>query len=162
MRSLYALGDRPWPQIGESASLHAVEIAAETGLLPRPNEAVVREWFLPGTEPVDYASTLYIDGVLQLPPDYAAWCAGPQNRLGASTRTNALRILFPKDGATFCYNAAMPKSQQMLLLQSSWPDCEWFLNGQRLERPLIPLERGTWTISAQARGQAAVSNYVVE
>jgi penicillin-binding protein 1C len=162
MRSLYALGDRPWPQIGESASLHAVEIAAETGLLPRPNEAVVREWFLPGTEPVDYASTLYIDGVLQLPPDYAAWCAGPQNRLGASTRTNALRILFPKDGATFCYNAAMPKSQQMLLLQSSWPDCEWFLNGQRLERPLIPLERGTWTVSAQARGQVAVSNYVVE
>jgi hypothetical protein len=50
----------------------------------------------------------------------------------------------------------------MLLLQSSWPDCEWFLNGQRLERPLIPLERGMWTISAQLGGQTAVSNYVVE
>ena len=162
MRSLYASGDRPWPALKESASLHAVEIAAETGLLPRPNEPVIREWFLPGTEPVDHASALYMDGVLQLPPEYAAWCAGPQNRLGATVHTKPLRIIFPKDGATFCYNAAMPKSQQMIPLQSSWPDCEWFLNGQRLDRPLIPLERGTWTVSAQAGGQAAISNYVVE
>jgi penicillin-binding protein 1C len=162
MRSLYAAGDRPWPELEKSASLRAVEIAAETGLLPRPNEPVVREWFLPGTEPVDYASALYVDGVLQLPPEYVAWCAGPQNRLGATVRTKALRILFPRNGATFCYNPAMSKAQQMLPLQSSWPECEWSLNGRRLERPLIPLERGTWTITAQAGGQTAVSSYVVE
>jgi len=162
MRSLYAAGDRPWPQLEESTSLHAVEIAAETGLLPRPNEAVIREWFLPGTEPVDQASALYVDGVLQLPPEYVAWCAGPQNRLGATAHTKALKILFPKDGATFSYNPAMSKAQQMLPLQSSWPECEWFLNGKKIERPLIPLERGTWSISAQAGGQTAVANYVVE
>ena len=162
MKSLYAAGDRPWPQLEESASLRAVEIAAETGLLPRPNEPVVREWFLPGTEPVDHASELYVDGILQLPPRYSAWCAGPQNRLGATVRSKALKILFPKDGATYCYNPAMSKAQQMLPLQSSLPRCEWSLNGLRLERPLIHLERGTWTLSAQAGGQTAVSNYVVE
>ena len=77
-------------------------------------------------------------------------------------RAMPLRILFPKNNATFCYNAAMSKSQQMLPLRSSWPGCEWFLNGQRLERPLIPLERGKWTISAKGGGQTAVANYVVE
>jgi penicillin-binding protein 1C len=162
MRSLYAAGDRPWPQLAENASLRAVEIAAETGLLPRPNEPVVREWFLPGTEPVGHASALYVGGILQLPPEYVAWCAGPQNRLGATVHSKALNILFPKDGATFCYNPAMSKAQQMLPLRSSWPGCEWFLNGRRLDRPLIPLERGTWTITAQAKGLTAVSSYVVE
>ena len=77
-------------------------------------------------------------------------------------RAMPLRILFPKNNATFCYNAVMSKSQQMLPLQSSWPDCEWFLNGRRLEQKLIPLERGTWTITAKAGGQTAVANYVVE
>jgi penicillin-binding protein 1C len=162
MRALYAAGDRPWPHLEESVTLHAVEIAAETGLLPRPKEPIVREWFLPGTEPAEHASSLYVDGVLQLPATYLAWCAGPQNRLGARVRTMPLRILFPRDGATFCYNPAMPKSQQMLPLQASWPECEWFLNGRRLERPLIPLERGNWMISARASGRIAVSNYVVE
>jgi penicillin-binding protein 1C len=162
MRSLYAAGDRPWPQLEEGGSLRAVEIAAETGLLPRLNEPVLREWFLAGTEPVDNASTLYADGVLRLPPEYAAWCAGPQNRLGATVRSETLTIFFPRDGATFSYNPAMSKAQQMLPLQSSWPGCEWFLNGRKLDRPLIPLERGTWTISAQAGGQTVVSNYTVE
>ncbi|MGA7391271.1 MAG: transglycosylase domain-containing protein [Terrimicrobiaceae bacterium] len=162
MRSLYAAGDRPWPQLEEGATLHAVEIAAETGMLPRTGEPIVREWFLPQTEPMESASTVYVNGVLQLPAEYLAWCAGPQNRLGATVRTMPLRILFPKDGATFCYNAAMSKSQQMLPLQSSWPECQWFLNGRRLEQTLIPLERGTWTITAKAGGQTAVANYVVE
>jgi penicillin-binding protein 1C len=162
MRSLYASGDQPVEQPEQSGGLRAVEIAAETGLLPLADEPTIREWFLPGTEPVENASALYVDGVLSLPANYALWCAGSQNRLGATVRSTRLEILFPKDGATFCYNPAMPKSQQMLPLQSSWRECEWFLNGRRLERSLIPLERGTWTISARAGGQAAVSNYVVE
>jgi penicillin-binding protein 1C len=162
MTSLYAAGDRPWPHLKASASLRAVEIAAETGLLPRLNEPVLREWFLPGTEPVEHASACYVNGVLRLPPEYYAWCAGPQNTLGATARTNMLKILFPKDGATFTFNPALSKSQQMLPLQSSWPQCEWFLNGKKVERPFIPLERGTWTVSARAQGQVAVSNYVVE
>ena len=83
MMSLYAAGDQPWPNLEESASLHAKDIAAETGLLPRPNEPIVREWFLPGTEPVAQASQWYVDGVLRLPAEYHAWSAGPQNALGA-------------------------------------------------------------------------------
>ena len=162
MGSLYAAGDRPWPQLKEGGSLRAVEIAAETGLLPRLNEPVLREWFLAGTEPVGRASAMYANGVLQLPPEYAAWCAGPQNRLGATVRSETLKIFFPRDGATFSYNPAMSKTQQMLPLQSSWPGCEWFLNGRKLDRPLIPLERGTWTVSAQAGGQTVTSNYFVE
>ena len=162
MRSLYASGDRPVPQLEQNDNLRAVDVAVETGLLPRPDEPTVREWFLSGTEPVEDASALYVDGVLNLPAEYALWCAGSQNRLGARVRSALLEILFPKDGATFCYNPAMPRSQQMLPLQSSWRECEWFLNGRRLERPLVPLDRGAWTISARAGGQVAVSNYVVE
>ncbi|HEY5953259.1 MAG TPA: transglycosylase domain-containing protein [Terrimicrobiaceae bacterium] len=162
MASLYANGDRPWPELQESATLHAVDVAAETGLLPRLNEPVVREWFLPGTEPVEHASAWYVDGVLQLPAEYHAWCAGPHSAPGATAAKRALKILFPKDGATFSLNPALSKAQQMLPLQSSLPECEWFLNGEKIHRPLIPLERGKWTISAHAQGQVAGSNSVVE
>jgi hypothetical protein len=98
-----------------------------------------------------------VDGILHLPSEYSAWCAGPHNALGAAAQTETLKILFPKDGATFSYNPAMSKAQQMLPLQSSWPQCDWFLNGKTVERPLVPLERGTWTISAHARGEVAVA-----
>ena len=162
MMSLYADGDQPWPNLQESTSLHAKDIAAETGLLPRSGEPTVREWFLPGTEPMAQASELYVDGVLRLPQEYYAWYAGPQNALQAAGQPARLKILFPKDGATFSYNPAMSKAQQMLPLQSSWPECEWFLNGKKIEQPIVPLERGAWTISAKAGGQVAVANYVVE
>jgi penicillin-binding protein 1C len=162
MMSLYAAGDQPWPNLQESTSLHAKDIAAETGLLPRSGEPAVREWFLPGTEPVAPASELYVEGALRLPPECHAWYAGPQNTVRAAGQPVPLKILFPKDGATFSYNSAMSKAQQMLPLQSSWPECEWFLNGKKIEQPIVPLERGAWTVSAKARGQVAVANYVVE
>jgi penicillin-binding protein 1C len=162
MTSLYAAGDQPWPNLEESSSLHARDIAAETGLLPRPNEPTIREWFLPGTEPVAQASQLYVDGVLRLPPEYDAWCPGPQNAVEPPVPPDALKILFPKDGATFAYNPAMSAAQQMLPLKSSWPECEWFVNGKKIEQPMVPLERGAWTVSAKARGQVAVANYLVE
>ena len=162
MKSLYAAGDRAWPEISETPILHSVDVAAETGLLTRPGEPVVREWFLRGTEPVENAAALYVGGLLQLPPEYLAWCAGPHNGRGAAVRNKPLSILFPKDGATFSYDPRISKSQQMLPLQSSWPECEWFLNGRRLESPLVPLERGAWSISARAGGQTTFSNYVVE
>ena len=130
--------------------------------MPSPNEPVVREWFLPGTEPLLQASEGYVDGAVRLPPEYQAGWPGPQNKLAAAVQPDTLKILFPKDGATFSYNPAMSKAQQMLPLQSSWPGCEWFLNGKKIEHPMIPLERGAWTVSAKARGQVAVANYVVE
>jgi hypothetical protein len=103
-----------------------------------------------------------VDGVLRLPPEYHAWSAGPGNALGAAAEKNSLKILFPKDGSTFSFNPAMSEAQQMLPLQSSLPQCEWFLNGEKVLRPLIPLERGRWTVTARAQGEAAVSHYVVE
>ena len=162
MMSLYAAGDRPWPKLEGSVSLHAKEIAAETGLVPLPSEPTVREWFLPGTEPVAPASELYTDGTLPLPPEYLPRGGGPENARGAPVQSKVLEILFPKDGATFAFNSAISKAQQMLPLQSSWSECEWFLNGKRIEHPLVPLERGTWTISAHAGGQVAMATFVVE
>jgi penicillin-binding protein 1C len=162
MMSLYAAGDRPWPSLEESASLHAREIAVETGLLPSPKDPVVREWFLPGTEPLVQASEVYVDGVVRLPPECHAWSPGSHGKLAAAVQPDTLKILFPKDGATFSYNPAMSKTQQMLPLQSSSPECEWFLNGKKIEQPIIPLERGAWTVSAKARAEVAVANYVVE
>jgi penicillin-binding protein 1C len=162
MMSLYAVGDRPWPQLEESRSLHALNVAAETGLLPRPNEPIVREWFLSGTVPLQHASVLYTDGAVSLPAEYHAWCTEPHNALRATAEKHALKILFPKDGATFTVNPAMSEAQQMLPLQSSLPQCEWFLNGEKIIRPLIPLERGRWTLTARAQGEVAVSHYVVE
>ena len=29
----------------------------------------------------------------------------------------------------------------MLPLQSSLPECEWFLNGKKIEQPIVPLAR---------------------
>jgi Penicillin-Binding Protein C-terminus Family len=105
---------------------------------------------------------LYMDGALSLSAEYHAWCAGPHNALRATAEKHALKILFPKDGATFTLNPAMSEAQQMLPLQSSLPQCEWFLNGEKILRPLIPLERGRWTVTARAQGEVAVSHYVVE
>ena len=86
MMSLYAAGDRPWPNLEESASLRAREIGAETGLLPSPNEPVVREWFLPGTEPLVQASEVSVDGAVRLPPEYHAGWPGPQDKLAAAVQ----------------------------------------------------------------------------
>jgi hypothetical protein len=105
---------------------------------------------------------VYVDGVVRLPPECHAWSPGSQGKLAAAVQPDTLKILFPKDGATFSYNPAMSKTQQMLPLQSSSPECEWFLNGKKIEQPIIPLERGAWTVSAKARAEVAVANYVVE
>jgi hypothetical protein len=59
-------------------------------------------------------------------------------------------------------NETMSASQQTLALQGSSPDCEWFLNGEKLPEPLVPLQRGKWSLSAKAGGESAVANFVVE
>lgn len=162
MRRLYAQGDAPVPLLQESETLRPRQVAAETGLLPRDGEPTVEEWFLPGTEPVENAATLYADGLLQLPPEYTHWCASPQNHLGARVRSGGLKILFPREGATFVLSESLSASQQTLTLQGSRPDCEWFLNGTRLDTRHLPLQRGQWSLSAKAHGETAVANFVVE
>ncbi len=162
METLYAMGDEPLGVPLESDKLKALEVAAETGLLPRDGETKLREWFLAGTEPKESAASRYADGVLQLPPEYAGWCASPQNRLGAMVASKDLRILFPKDGATFAINDALPAGQQVLPLKSSRPGCVWYLNGEKLAEPMVPLKRGEWSVSAQVGGETATAHYVVQ
>ncbi len=162
MRHLYTLGDEPVPGLQESETLRSVQVAAETGLLPREGEPTVGEWFLAGTEPTEKAATWYADGILQLPSEYTHWCTSPQNHLGARVREGGLKILFPREGSTFVFNETLTFSQQTLALQGSSPHCEWFLNGTRLEKPLLPLQRGTWSLSAKAGGETAAATFVVE
>jgi len=162
MKNLYAQGDTPIPLPVESPALQKLEVAAETGLLPRVGERTVSEWFLTGTAPQIPAADSYVDGILQLPPEYAAWCASSQNRLRAEVRADKLAVLFPKEGAVFSRNPYLPAAQQMLPLKSSHSGGEWFLNGKKLRDPLIPLEPGEWTISVRSAGEEAVSRFSVE
>ncbi len=162
MRHLYAQGDATVPELKESERLKTVNVAAETGLLPRMNEKTVREWFLAGTAPTDEADTWYADGVLQLPEEYAGWCASPQNRLGAKVREGRLEILFPREGAVFVKNPNLPPSQQMLPVKGSRDGCEWFLNGRRLKSTLIPLEKGDWVLTARGGGEEVQARYSVQ
>ncbi len=164
MRHLLKHGDSPLPPA--SGQLAARDVAAETGLLPRAGEAVVHELFLPGTEPTLDAGSMYVavDGrdLLELPPDYAAWCGSPENRLGAVARRDSFAIVFPKNGAVFEWNAHLPAGQQTLTPLSTAPDCEWFLNGQPLAGTTIPVTRGQWTLTARLNGEERTAQFTVE
>ena len=162
MNALYAAGDKPVPEIEESIALRRVEVALETGLLPREGEPAAAEWFLAGTEPTENAAAMYSAGVLQLPRTYTEWCMGLHNHLGAAVQAGPLEILFPRDGAIFLFNAALGTSRQMLPLQGSAGDCEWFLNGRKLSEPLVPLQRGTWEVTARRGTETAVARFLVE
>jgi hypothetical protein len=115
---------------------------------------VLQEWFLAGTAPVISAATMYEmhrgHQVLSLPADYAAWCAGPQNRAGAVAKADGFRIVFPKDGAAFVFNPNLPASQQVLVPRSTDPSCEWFANGKKIGSGQFLLQPGTWTLTARS------------
>ncbi len=164
MRYLLAHGDTPLPT--PSGKIAALDVAAETGLLPRAGEPVVHEWFLPGTEPKLDAVSMYspINGrdTLVLPPEYAVWCNSPENRLAAIARSDKFDIVFPRDGAVFTWNAHLPVGQQTLTPLSTTPLCEWFLNGQRLANPAIPIAHGTFTLTARSAGEERTSHFTVE
>ncbi|MEO8204663.1 MAG: transglycosylase domain-containing protein [Chthoniobacterales bacterium] len=164
MRYLLAHGDHPLPAPEVSEKLRSLEIAAETGLLPRPGEPVVKEWFLAGTEPSRHAEEMYekIEGrdTLLLPKEYAGWCASAQNRLAAIVRNETLEIIFPKDGASFDLNAHLPKNQQMIHLKASQPGCRWMVNGKEVEE-LLPLQAGEWSVTAIKGDATARAKFTV-
>jgi penicillin-binding protein 1C len=166
MRYLLSRGDHPLPEPVPSKNLVPLEVAAETGLLPRPGEQTVHEWFLAGTEPTKNASSMYamVDGreTLVLPPEYAQWCDSPENRLGAAARSPDFHIVFPKDGSVFVWNAHLPADQQMLTPLSTSPACEWLLNGHPINGASFPLERGTWTLTARSDGEERTARFTVE
>lgn len=151
---LLAKGDSQVPPPDESIGLENRGVARESGLLPRPGEPALQEWFLPGSAPTAEAAGMYQAQedreVLVLPPEYAGWCAGPQNRLGAVTRSGEFQILFPKDGAVFVFNQNLPQSQQILVPRSTDPACEWFANGEKIDPVRFPLRPGNWTLTAKS------------
>ncbi|MFA7232711.1 MAG: transglycosylase domain-containing protein [Terrimicrobiaceae bacterium] len=151
---LLAKGDSPLPPPDESMGLEKREIARETGLLPRTGEPAMGEWFLPGTGPSVSAATMYESrggqGVLSLPAEYAGWCAGSQNRMGAVARSDGFQILFPKNGAVFVFNPHLPRNQQVLVPKSTDPSCEWFANGKKIEPGRFLLRPGNWTLTAKS------------
>ena len=164
--SLLAKGDSPVPEPKESADLERHDIARETGLVPRPDEPSLSEWFLAGTAPTDSSATLYErrneKEVLLLPAEYAAWCAGSQNRLGAIAETGDFRILFPRDGAVFLYNPHLPANQQILVPMSTDPACEWFANGEKIEPGHFLLRPGDWTLTAKSGAKECRARIRVE
>ncbi|MFZ4774665.1 MAG: transglycosylase domain-containing protein [Terrimicrobiaceae bacterium] len=163
---LLSKGDSPIPPPEESAGLIKTAVAKETGLIPRTGEPALMEWFLPGSVPEIPASTMYENinkhEVLILPPDYAGWCAGPHNRLGAVSRTERFQILFPKDGAVFALNPNLPASQQVLTPRSTDPACEWFANGKKIEAGHFQLQQGVWTVTAKYGSQESSARIRVE
>lgn len=165
-RFLLARGDSPVPVLHEDGEMESALVAKETGLLPRPGEPAVREWFLRGTVPVESAATMYrsIGGkeTLVLPASFAGWCAGPQNRIGAVAGPDGFEIIFPKDGAVFSLNPALPRGQQTIIPQSTDPACEWFANGKKLEHAKLLLKPGEFTLSARSRGQERTTTFRVE
>ncbi|MEI6032803.1 MAG: transglycosylase domain-containing protein [Verrucomicrobiae bacterium] len=163
---LLSSGDSPLPELKESDELESCLVAKESGLLPRPGEPAILEWFLPGTAPSEPASTWYRriadKETLILPTSYAAWCASPQNRLGAAAASEGFSILFPKDGAVFTLNPSLPAAQQTLIPQSTDPACEWFANGKKLARAKLPLQPGDYTLTARSCGQERTASFRVE
>lgn len=151
---LLAKGDSPLPLPEESMGLEKRTIACATGLLPRAGERTLQEWFLPGTAPVESAAAMYEwwgdREVLSLSKDYAAWCTGPQNRIGAVAKADGFQILFPKDGSVFVFNPNLPRSQQTLAPISTDPSCEWFANGKKIESGQFRLQPGNWTLTARS------------
>lgn len=166
MNHLYAAGDPPVAAPTETVLLQNVPVAAETGLLPRPDEPRIEEWFLSGTAPTEPAASWYVRGVLQLPMTYAAWCASPHNHLGAVTRDGPLKILFPRDGTVFAWNPHLAPGKQVLHASASENHCEWQINnGPRLRAengPRLVLQKGDWTVRAFRGEEMAETHFRVE
>ena len=163
---LLAQGDEGLPKLVPGEALECASVSAETGLIPRPGEPGITEWFLRGSAPAASSDSMYRSAAgrqaLVLPHSYAGWCASPQNRKGAVAQSPALEILFPKDGAVFAINPALPDAQQILIPRSSDPACEWFANGEKLPSPRLPLRPGEFTLTARAHGEERTSRFRVE
>jgi penicillin-binding protein 1C len=177
---LHARHDPAVPDAITSApGLVAVSICPLTGLLPAAigPEPPVREYFLPGTEPTEDASHLFVadpqggSARLLLPPEYAAWCRSVQNGINAIARSpDGLAITSPPDGASFSYDPNLPPAQQMIELSTNAPNPQavrWTANGQpitpdRAGRTYWKLSRGEWDLRAEDGDAIATSHIAVE
>ena len=152
-----------------SAKLAHCEICATTGLLPSRFSAVkMPELFLPGTVPAeDSASWFSADGKLLLPGEYAAWCSGPDNTLGAAIVPEP-RIMNPLANSRYEIDPELPRTQQMIELTATMGyDVQWYVNGvpllaQRDGRFFWQLAPGEWELHAIGRNGAAQEKITVK
>ncbi|MEY2545739.1 MAG: penicillin-binding protein, partial [Verrucomicrobiota bacterium] len=169
MRELLRRGDHPLDPPRENAELVAREICADTGLLPsRFTRSTMSEWFLNGTQPTESSSDWFAaDGRLILPNEYAAWCASSSNTIRAIVRSEA-RITNPAANAHYVFDAALPRTQQMIELTATLgEDARWFVNDaplitQRDGRVFWQLSPGEWKIRASSRSGSAEETISVE
>jgi penicillin-binding protein 1C len=152
-----------------SANLARCEICEATGLMPSRFSAVkMPELFLRGTEPTkDSASWFSADGKLLLPGEYAAWCSGPDNTLGAAIVPEP-RIVNPLPNSRYEIDPELPCTQQMIELTATiGNDAQWYVNGvpvlpQRDGRFFWQLVPGEWELHAIGRNGAAQEKITVE
>ena len=159
MRHLLANGSIPLPL--PQGDHQVIDIASESGLLPRAGERTVREIFLRGTAPTIPAAEMYANGQLLLPPEYTNWCLSAENRINATTARGELKILFPTDGSTYIFDKNLPASQQSITLRSSH-ECVWSVNGKPVDLPTISVRPGTWTVEAHSGNSRAMATFQVE
>ncbi len=174
--------DPPVPDPILSKTLLRRDACPLTGLLPALDAGGppgVPELFLAGTEPTASAADHFLPDPsggparLRLPPEYAAWCRGPQNNLNAvalpdATDALALSVVCPPDRARYTLDPELPARQQMLELTANTTDpaqVQWTVNGKPLTpqpdgRFFWPLARGSWTVVASVPGAASVSRRI--
>jgi penicillin-binding protein 1C len=165
--------DRPLAPVVSGGKIVRSEICKLTGLLASADsDETAGEFFLKGTEPVEDspASFQILSGKkrLVLPREFAAWCASPQNYLGATTAPDAaLAITNPKPDAKFEITPSLPPTQQMIeFAASAGAGVNWFVNGKKIAaqadgRVLWQLQPGEWRVTAVAAGQSASASFIV-
>ena len=152
-----------------SASLARREICVTTGLLPsRFSAGKTTELFLNGTEPQqDSASWFSDEGKLLLPGEYAVWCAGRDNTLGATVVPEP-RITNPLQNSKYEIDPVLPRTQQMIELRATiGADVRWSVNGVPVRpRPdgrfFWQLAPGEWELQAAGRNGAVREKITVE
>lgn len=149
---LLAQGSRPL-QLPESFGLESVEICTLTGLrASEKSPGVVREYFLPGTAPEESSAEM-IDieqghAIPLLDAQYAAWCASPDNSIGARLKPNSEpKILVPEEGAVLALDREIPRAQQRIEFRATGIEegGRWFVN----EKEIFP-ENGRYSWSLES------------
>ena len=152
-----------------SAKLARREICMATGRLPSPfSPGKISELFLRGTEPTENSISWFSsEGKLLLPGEYAAWCSGRDNTLGASIVPEP-RIVNPLPNSRYEFDPELPPTQQMIELTATiGNDVHWQVNGvsvapERDGRFFWQLAPGEWELQAIGQNGAAHERITVE
>ena len=152
-------------------TLKPMPICSLSGLLPAgASPSTLNELFLPGTEPHDSADPWFdVGGHPLLPAEYARWCDSPNNRLGATLRPDIeeLKVISPKDGATFLIDDDLPPGQQQIEFRTAAAEhVTWSINSS----PLLPrvdgrifwqMQEGDWEFEAIAGQTRTTGRFTV-